>query len=116
MILDIFNQSDEAISVVVLIGRLHGQMNKTTIYRILERLEEDAVLHSFLGQDGVKWYARCNDCSTHNHHDVHPHFQCTECGKTECLPIDLVIPELPNRKIASVQVLYSGRCESCPDE
>lgn len=112
-ILDIFNQSSEAISVVDLIEQLDGKMNKTTIYRILDRLDEDGVLHSFLGKHGIKWYAKCNNCSSVHHDDVHPHFQCKECGKTDCVPIDIPIPTLPNRKIETSQVLLVGICEEC---
>ncbi|EDM44510.1 hypothetical protein SCB49_13100 [unidentified eubacterium SCB49] len=32
------------------------------------------VLHSFLGENGQKWYAKCSDCSNDKHHDVHPYF------------------------------------------
>lgn len=112
-ILDVFNESNEAISVVDLIERLNSQMNKTTIYRILERLEEDAVLHSFLGHEGVKWYAKCHDCSTHDHHDVHPHFQCIDCGKVDCVEVDVSIPKIPNREVMVSSVLIQGRCETC---
>ena len=113
-IMEIFKSSNEAISVVKLIDQLSDQMNKTTIYRILDRLDEDGILHSFMGNDGAKWYAKCQDkCSSHTHHDVHPHFQCNACGKTECLPVDITVPQLDSHKIDSVQVLYSGQCESC---
>ena len=112
-ILDVFNDTNEAISVVDLIERLSNQMNKTTIYRILERLEEDAVLHSFLGHEGVKWYAKCHDCSTHDHHDVHPHFQCIDCGKVDCVEVDVTIPKIPNREVMVSSVLIQGRCETC---
>ncbi|PWL27138.1 MAG: transcriptional regulator [Fluviicola sp. XM-24bin1] len=112
-ILEIFNQTEEAISVVELIERLKSQMNKTTIYRILERLEEDALLHSFLGHDGVKWYAKCHECSSHDHHDVHPHFQCVDCGKVDCVEIDVTIPKIPNRQVMNSNVLIRGRCEEC---
>ena len=112
-ILEVFEQNASAISVVELIEQLKDQMNKTTIYRILERLDQDAVLHSFLGKDGVKWYAKCSDCSVDHHNDVHPHFQCKQCGKTDCVSVDIPIPPLPNRKVESSQVLYVVLCETC---
>lgn len=112
-ILDTFNESEEAISVVTLIERHKGQMNKTTIYRILGRLEQDGLLHSFLGHNGVKLFAKCNNCSSSRHHDIHPHFQCTECGKTECLRVELTVPQVAGHKIESVQVLYAGTCKDC---
>ncbi|MFK7784934.1 MAG: Fur family transcriptional regulator [Crocinitomicaceae bacterium] len=112
-ILEIFEKSSGAISVVELIDQLSDKMNKTTIYRILDRLDEDAVLHSFLGNDGVKWYAKCNNCSAHHHMDLHPHFQCKECGKTDCVEVDIPIPSISNRTIESSQVLFVGLCEEC---
>lgn len=113
LLLDEFEQSSGAISTVELIKRLGNKMNKTTIYRILDRLEDDGVVHSFLGKNGTKWYAKCNGCSESKHEDVHPHFECVECGKVDCLTIDIKIPEIPNRTIVSSQVLIQGRCESC---
>jgi len=101
--------------VVDLIEKLKDQMNKTTIYRILERLEEDAVLHSFLGHEGVTWYAKCHACSTHDHQDVHPHFQCIDCGKVDCVEIEVSIPQIPNRKAIAYNVLIQGQCEACVD-
>ena len=39
MILDLFDKSNNAISVVDLISTFNNKMNKTTVYRILHRLE-----------------------------------------------------------------------------
>ena len=108
-----FNQSHEAISAKQLIAQLDTKFNKTTIYRVLEKLEEDGVLHSFLGKDGLKWYAKCKACSPSKHKDVHPHFQCLKCGKVDCLPINMTIPSIPNRKVEVSQILIQGLCEYC---
>ena len=48
-LLNVFEQSDEAISVVGLVKQLNEKMNKTTVYRILERLEEDGILTGQVG-------------------------------------------------------------------
>ena len=61
-LLNEFNKNSSAISVTELITRLNSKFNKTTIYRVLDRLEDDGVLHSFLGKNGLKWYAKCNGC------------------------------------------------------
>ena len=47
LILDTFNNNDYAISVVDLVSIFKNKMNKTTVYRILNRLEESNILHSF---------------------------------------------------------------------
>ena len=113
VLLTIFEQSNTAFSVKELVERVSQQMNKTTVYRILERLDNDGTLHSFIGKDGLKWYALCDGCSEHNHHDVHPHFQCTQCGKTECLSLSFSTPSLPNYKIDTAELLLTGKCKIC---
>jgi len=113
LLLEEFEKDSSAISVITLVDRLSVNMNKTTVYRILDRLEDDGVLHSFLGKNGHKWYAKCTSCSGSGHHDAHPHFQCSSCGRVDCLPTDIVIPKIPNRQIDISQVLLQGKCENC---
>ncbi|PQB05715.1 Fur family transcriptional regulator [Aureitalea marina] len=112
-LLEVFAQADQALSSVDLVNRMRGIMNKTTVYRILDRLEDEGVLHSFQGVDGLKWFAKCDDCSPSSHSDVHPHFQCQDCGKTTCLDIQLTVPDLPNLKVEHSQLLLIGQCEDC---
>jgi len=108
-----FRNSGEAISAIELIKRLELKINKTTVYRVLEKLEDDCVLHSFLDKTGIKWYAKCNGCKDSNHFDAHPHFQCLSCGKVDCVEIDVHIPQIPNRQVEVSQVLIQGTCEEC---
>ena len=113
LILNEFNKINGALSAKKLIEQLGHKFNKTTIYRILDKLEEDRILHSFLGKNGLKWYVKCKDCSSNNYQDVHPHFQCSDCGKVDCLDISITIPKIPNRKIEFSQFLIQGKCEEC---
>jgi Fur family ferric uptake transcriptional regulator len=53
-VLQIFEEKNEAKSVVYLIELLNDKMNKTTVYRILDRLEQDGIIHSFNGKTGLK--------------------------------------------------------------
>ena len=113
LVLKEFKKEVHAIAAVELIKRLDQKINKSTVYRVLDKLEDDGVLHYFLDTKGIKWYALCNDCSKVQHQDVHPHFQCTECGTVDCLEINVTIPELANRTIVNSQILLSGKCELC---
>ena len=114
-VLNAFEQTQTALSTSELVERFNHQMNRSTVYRILERLEDDGILHSFTGQDGLTWYALCHDDgSSFSHHlDTHPHFQCRECGKTECLPLIIPIPEVAKHSVESVSLLLVGKCADC---
>ena len=112
-ILNEFEKEPKALSTVDLIKRLSKDHNKTTIYRVLDRLEDDGVLHSFQGTDGVKFYAKCHGCSKSQHSDIHPHFQCVSCGKMDCLDVKVSIPKVPNRRVLSSELLLQGHCEQC---
>lgn len=113
VLLSEFKNSGEAISAIALIKRLDKKLNKTTVYRVLEKLEDDGVVHSFLDKSGNKWYAQCDGCTHSNHFDAHPHFQCLSCGKVDCVAVDVEIPHIPNRKVLISQILIQGKCEDC---
>ena len=112
-VLQIFEEESEPKSVVHLIGLVKDKMNKTTVYRILDRLERDGIIHSFNGKDGLKWYAKCEGCSANHHSDKHPHFQCTKCDKVECLSVEIKIPSIKNHKVDSTDIFLMGQCEVC---
>ena len=54
LLLNEFKTQSTAISTIELIKRLNSKLNKTTIYRVLENLVDDRILHTFIGQDGIK--------------------------------------------------------------
>jgi len=112
-LLEYFDEQPNAVSTSDLITRFKPEMNRTTVYRILGRMEEDGIIHSFNGPDGATWYASCKECDHHNHSDVHPHFKCNTCGAVECLEIKVVIPNVPNYKIEHQQVMLTGECKVC---
>ena len=112
-IIEKFDESSEALSVVRLIDEFSDMMNRTTVYRILSRLEEKGVLHSFIGHGGLKWYAKTKPSSLEETKATHPLFQCEDCGKTECLPIDVAVPILPEHQIKTVSFLIVGSCGNC---
>ncbi|MFQ3297771.1 MAG: Fur family ferric uptake transcriptional regulator [Polaribacter sp.] len=109
----IFGEKSKPKSVLQLIELVKDKMNKTTVYRILERLEQDGIIHSFNGKDALKWYAKCEGFSASHPSDKHPHFQCTKCDKVECLSVEIKIPSIKNHKVDSTDILLMGQCEVC---
>ena len=114
LILELFENRNNAISVVDLVSIFKEKMNKTTVYRILNRLEESGILHSFTDRDGLKRYAKGNQKpSLLKDGNLHSHFLCNDCGISSCLPLEIPIPSLPNTRIDSSDHLFTGQCENC---
>ena len=92
---------------------LEGLCDRVTIYRVLERLMEEGVIHKIVNVDGVVKYAGCYSCSVKNSHN-HIHFSCQKCKAVTCL--DDVEPsfKLPkNYKVSEINFTLSGLCPQC---
>ena len=114
LLLKLFDKENNALSVVDLVSIFRKEMNKTTVYRILHRLEEANILHSFVDKDGLKRYAKGSQrTSSPDNRINHPHFLCEDCGISTCLPLKINPPSLPNYVIKSSQQLYLGQCKDC---
>ena len=112
-VLQAFRQSSDALSASMLLDSLATDINKSTVYRMLEKLEDDGVIHSFLTMDQIRFYALCKGCSSGQHVDSHAHFQCTSCKRVSCFSEEIILPTPERVTITSAQVLLTGRCESC---
>ena len=112
-VLQAFRQSSDALSASMLLDALANEINKSTVYRMLQKLEDDGVIHSFLTMDQIRFYALCKGCSSGRHVDTHAHFQCTSCKRVSCVSEEIVLPTPGRSRITSAQVLLTGQCESC---
>ena len=108
-----FSKSHTAISANFLVSFFANTMNKSTIYRILNKLEDDSIIHSFIGLNGLKWYAKCSGCTGEEHYDNHPHFQCEECNVVKCIEDDKNQSELIGSEFYVKNVLLTGLCNRC---
>jgi len=97
----------------MLLDRLGEGVNKTTVYRLLDRLEDDGIVHSFAGEDSVKYYAKCRTCSGPGHTHNHPHFHCTACNTVRCLDDEVSLTVSGGFQVMEAQVLLKGRCAAC---
>ncbi len=92
---------------------LDPRHDKVTVYRTLASLLRAGLVHKAL--TGAKTWQfelghRCTE------HQCHPHFTCTRCGSTHCLP-DLEPPltrgPYQGFVIQRQQVLLEGLCPRC---
>ena len=114
LVLELFREKRYAIPVVDIVSIFANKMNKTTVYRILQRLEDSGILHSFVDKEGLKRYAKGDQRKSNTINQIiHPHFLCDDCGISICLPLEISTPSIPNYTINSSDHLYSGQCQDC---
>ena len=99
-VLHAFRQSSEALSAGMLLDVLDHEINKSTVYRMLDKLEDDGVIHSFLTMDQIRFYALCKGFRSGGRHmSSHAHFQCTSCKRVSCFSEEIVLPTLERAHI-----------------
>jgi Fur family ferric uptake transcriptional regulator len=114
-IFELITNSEVALSQIE-VQRLVGELcDRVTIYRILDRLVTEDVIHKIATPDGTVKYAACNHShSSHSHHHNHVHFSCEKCKSVTCL--DAVEPsfELPdNYLVKQCNFSLAGLCPKC---
>lgn len=112
-ILRVISESDSALSHSDIQLKLGDLCNRVTIYRVLERLEEEGKIHRIVNLNGVVNFALCKGCSDKHHHN-HLHFNCEKCKSVTC--IENVIPEIKlpdNYSINQYNFIVSGLCDKC---
>lgn len=113
-ILKLINNSQSALSHSEIQTLLNGLCDRVTIYRVLDRLTEEGLIHKVVNVDGTVRYAECHACSSTEHHHNHIHFSCEQCDSVTCM--DNVEPSfsLPkNYKVHAVNFTVSGICPQC---
>lgn len=114
-IIRILEQSKIALSHIELQEKLNGLCDRVTIYRVLERLLNEKIIHKTTTTNGGVKYAICTQtCTDKNHLHNHLHFTCENCKKTFCL--EEVIPKfnLPEDYfLKDLHFTASGLCKNC---
>ncbi len=86
--------------------------NKVTIYRALETFVAADIVHKAFVQDRTWYFELSHHCTADQ---CHPHFSCTSCGQTDCLP-ELRIPMTADSNgyiIQHQRVQLEGLCPKC---
>jgi Fur family ferric uptake transcriptional regulator len=113
LILDSLKNTKSAVSQEILQKELGEEIDRATIYRVLNSFCDDGILHKILSDDGKYYFAVCLNCSEKTHHHNHFHFRCLQCEKIECMPNEIE-PKLPNGyKSVNFNGFISGYCSNC---
>ncbi len=93
------------------------EVNRTTIYRNLDRLCESGELMRFKEPNRDAWYYQYS--AEHDHCDKHMHAQCSACGKVFHLDKPFVeafnagMLEEYGIEISPADTIILGRCSKC---
>jgi Fur family ferric uptake transcriptional regulator len=115
-ILELFQNSGNALSHAD-IEKLSGEhFDRVTIYRTLQTFVDKGIIHTIPTADNSIMYALCKEaCTSGHHHDDHLHFICEACGTTYCLD-NISLPQVSVPKGFSVHqtnVVINGVCKNC---
>ena len=94
-------------------GKLEQDVDRTTIYRILNRFDEDGIVHKVICDDGKQYFAYSGSREVNGKDHDHFHFRCRSCGKVECLSEKIEV-DLPNGyEPEAFNGVVSGYCNNC---
>ena len=94
------------------VGR--GQdVDRVTLYRVLEWLVEQGLAHKVAGEDRVWRFSAAAHGGRHA--GAHAHFECSECGRVICLE-EARVPAVPlpaGFRRREIEVTVKGTCDAC---
>ncbi len=112
-VLAVLTHSKKAMSQDAIIRELEVEVDRATIYRILNRFCEDEIAHKIVADDGKQYFAICQKCDQNTIPDNHFHFRCKKCETIECLPsmVEFSIPQ--KYKVERMNCVLIGICRDC---
>jgi Fur family ferric uptake transcriptional regulator len=114
-ILEVLKSAGRALSHPEIQETLDGLCDRVTIYRVLDRLIEERLIHKVIHPEGGVRYAVCGACEhaakhTHNH----IHFSCEACNTVTCLETIQPVFKLPKKyTVNEISFTVSGLCPNC---
>ena len=112
-VLELLIESGKAMSQEAIEKKITKDINRATIYRVLNRFCEDEVLHKIVAEDGKQYFAICVNCDDKVLSGHHFHFRCVECESIECLPIAVEFAISEGYQVDNVNCVLSGTCKEC---
>lgn len=112
-VMSVLASARKAMSQDAIERKINIDIDRATIYRVLNRFCEDGILHRVVAEDGKQYFAVCMKCDEKKLADHHFHFRCTACQTIECLPapVHFSVPE--GYKVENINCILTGICKDC---
>ena len=105
------NRPQTADEIILAAGK--ARPNRVTVYRTLESMADAGIIHRAFIDGRSRYYELADKCSEHQ---CHPHFVCTDCGRTSCLH-DVSVSMATNTPVGFIiqrqQIRLEGLCPEC---
>lgn len=112
-ILNVLAHKGKAMSRDAIEQQLALEVDRATIYRVLNRFCEDGILHRIVAEDGKQYFAVCIKCEDSTISNNHFHFRCTQCQTIECLPENVHFSVPKGYTVEGVSCILTGICKEC---
>lgn len=112
-VLNVLKHAGKAMSQDAIEQEITIDINRATIYRVLNRFCEDGILHKVIAEDGKQYFALGDTTQKAEPLLQHFHFKCRVCNTLECLP-NKVNFSVPKGYLAeNVNCVITGVCKNC---
>ena len=112
-VLDVLTKAGKAMSQDAIEEKIRIEVDRATIYRVLNRFCEDGLVHRIVAEDGKQYFAICMKCDKNSFTDNHFHFRCKNCETIECLPLPVHFSVPQGYNVESVNCVLTGTCKDC---
>ncbi|WP_291870692.1 transcriptional repressor [Maribacter sp.] len=112
-VLDVLKKEGKAMSQDSIEQKISIDINRATIYRVLNRFCDDGVLHKIIAEDGKQYFALYTRTNKMKLVENHLHFMCIKCETLECLPAEVNFSIPDAYLVENVNCVLSGTCKEC---
>ncbi len=112
-VLSVLLNTGKAMSQDAIEQKINIDINRATIYRVLNRFCDDGVLHKVVADDGIQYFALSVQYGKKTLVKNHYHFQCVKCETLECLPDEVNFSLSQDYSVENVNCVLTGTCKEC---
>jgi len=112
-VISVLYASGRAMSQDAIEQKIEIEIDRATVYRVLNQFCEDGVVHKIVADNGKQYFAVCKKCDQRELPENHFHFRCLKCQTIECLPVmvNFSLPE--SYTVDKVNCVLVGTCAKC---
>ncbi len=114
-IIEAIKKQNKSFMVKDLYDTLNGKVGLTTIYRLLQKLEDEGLITKEVGKDNKTKYEYLEKCEEENHF----YLKCDKCGTLTHVDCDCInelsshISKEHNFKLNKENIIIKGICSKC---